>query len=96
MRERRLEEVSGVLPQEHRVGDIRIRYSRGIKQGHANLVRLDQLEHAGQQHALELETTLVIRIREHVEDILHNIEEVLLEEGVGDLWVGASKVIDNF
>jgi hypothetical protein len=38
----------------------------------------------------------VVRISEHEEDVLENTEEVLLEERVGNSWIGCSgKIIDD-
>lgn len=82
MRERRLQQVRSILAQEYRVADIWIRHRRGVEQRHSNLIRLHQLEHPSQKHALKLEATLMIRIGQDEEDILHDAEEVLLEEGV--------------
>ena len=95
MRESGLQQVCSVLPQEHRVAHVGIWYRRRIEQRNGDLVRLDQLEHACKKHALELEAALVIRIREDVEDILHDTEEVLLEECVRNLGVGACEVVDD-
>ena len=93
--ERRLQQVGGVLPQEQRVADARVRYGRGVEQRYADLVCLHELEHASEKHALELEPGLVIRVREHVENILHDAKEVLLEECVRDLRLRAGKVVDD-
>lgn len=95
MREGRLEKVGSVLPQEYGVRDIRIRYSCRVEQRNSNLVLFNKLEHSGQEHALKLETTLVICVRENIQYILHNVEEVLLEERIRDFWFGTGKVVDN-
>ena len=84
MRERRLEQVRRVLAQEHGVGDVWVGNSAGIEQRDGDLVRLDELEHARAKQRLELESALVISVSEHEEDILHDVEEVLLEEGIRD------------
>ena len=57
--------------------------------------RFHELEHAREHHGLKLETTLVVRVRKHEEDILHDTEEVLLEEGVGHSDLGTREVVDN-
>lgn len=82
MGECRLQQVGSVLAQEHGVAHVRVWYLRRVEQRNGNLVRLDQLEHACKEHALQFEATLVIGVREHEENVLHNAEEVLLEEGI--------------
>jgi hypothetical protein len=37
----------------------------------------------------------VIGIRQDEENVLNDAEEVLLEEGVGNYWIGISEIIDN-
>lgn len=96
MRERRLEKVRSILLQEHRIADIWIRDRGRIEQRYCDLVHLNQLEHPSQQHTLELEARFMICICENEEDVLHDAEEVLLEERIRDRWIGTSKVIDNF
>ena len=96
MRERRFEKVCSIFLQEDRVAYIWIGNCGGIEQRYCDLVHLDQLEHPGQQHTLELEARFVIGICENEEDILHDAEEILLEECIRDCWIGTSKVIDNF
>ena len=91
----RLEQVRRVLAQEDRVADGGIRNGGRVKERDGDLVRLDKLEHPRKQQRLELETALVVRIRKHIENVLHDAKEVLLEECVRDLWLGASEVVDD-
>lgn len=60
-----------------------------------NGVRLDQLEHAGEEQTLELETAFVVGIGENEEDILNNTCEISLEEAIADVWVSAREVIND-
>lgn len=96
MREGVLQQVGSVLPQEQRVSDIGIWHRGRIEERDSDLVRLHELEHPRKQHALQLETALVICVSEHIEDILHDAEEVLLEECVGHWGIGTGEVVDNF
>lgn len=60
-------------------------------------VHVNQLVQAGKQCTLQLESTLVIRISEHEENVLEDAEEVLLEECVRNGRIGcSSKVVDDF
>lgn len=95
MRERRLEQVRSVLAQEQGVADVRIGHRRWVEEWHHDLIRLDQLEHPGKEHRLELEAALVIGIREDVENVLHDAQEVLLEEYVGDRGVSTREIVDD-
>jgi hypothetical protein len=47
-------------------------------------IKLDELIEAGKQSTLQLETALMISVRQDEEDILHGIEVILLEERIGD------------
>jgi len=96
MRECILQQVRGILPQEHRVADVWIGHLSRIKQRRCDRSVLHQLEQSRQQQALQLETTLVVRIREDEEDVLQNAKEVLLEEEVGVLWLCCGgEVVDD-
>ena len=53
-----------------------------------NLASAYKPEHAGEQHGLVLETSLVVGVSEHEEDILENGGVEALEEGVASLGVG--------
>jgi hypothetical protein len=44
---------------------------------------------------LKFETTLVVRIREYEEYILHNTQEVLLEKRIADGSLCARKIVDH-
>ena len=95
MREGVLEQVCGIIPQELSVGR-GIRECLRIIQGLNDDIGLDKLEQSSKQNALQLEPALVIRISEHEEDVLQDTEEVLLEECVGDSWIGCGgKVVDD-
>ena len=95
MREGTREEVRSEITKEVGIANRGVRDGCGIVQRHSDLVRLDELEHAREKHALQLETALVIRVRQHVEDVLHNAQEVLLEERVRNCWICACEVVDN-
>ena len=95
MREGTREEVRSEIAKEVGIANRGVRDGCGIVQRHSDLVRLDKLEHPREKHALELEAALMIRVCEDEEDILHDAEEVLREESVGNLWLGASKVVDD-
>lgn len=82
MRESAFEEVRGEFAKEDSIADIGVWCCRRIKEGHSDLVRLDKLEHPSKEQALQLESTLVVGVGEDVENILHDTEEVLLEERV--------------
>jgi len=60
-----------------------------------DLVRLNQLEHACEQKALKFETTLVVRVCEHKEYVLHDAQEVLLEKRIADGSLCACKIVDH-
>jgi len=59
------------------------------------LVRLNQLEHAREQKTLEFETTLVVRVRQYKEYVLHDAQEVLLEKRIADGSLCACKIVDH-
>ena len=80
MREGTREEVRSEIAKEVGIASGGVRDGRGIVQRHSDLVRLDELEHSSEKQALKLESTLVISVSEHEEDVLHDVEEVLLEE----------------
>ena len=80
MREGTREEVRSEIAKEVGIANGGVRDGRGIVQRHSDLVRLDELEHSSEKQALKLESTLVISVSEHEEDVLHDVEEVLLEE----------------
>ena len=96
MWERRLKQIRRVLAKEYRVADCRVRHHCGVEKRDGYLVRLDELEHAREQQRLELEAALMIRIRQNVEDVLHNAQEVLLEERICNRWIGTREVVDDF
>lgn len=56
----------------------------------------NKVEHAGQQHRLRLEPSLVICVGEYEEDILQDGHEELLEECVGGRGISLSNVRDQF
>ena len=93
MRECGLEEISGILPQEDSIGDIWIGNLRRVEQGNGNLICMHQLKHASKEDALQLEPALVICVGKNKEDILHDAEEVLLEECVLHRWIRTRKVV---
>ena len=80
MREGTREEVRSEIAKEVGIANGGVGDGRGIVQRHSDLVRLDELEHSSEKQALKLESTLVISVSEHEEDVLHDVEEVLLEE----------------
>ena len=84
MREGTREEVRSEITKEVGIANRGVRDGCGIVQRHSDLVRLDELEHPSEKQTLKLESTLVISVSEHEEDILHDVEEVLLEEGIRD------------
>lgn len=96
MRERRLQQVCSVLPYEAHVCLVRVRHCRRVEQRRLNCICGDELDHARQQQALELEATLVIRIGEDEESVLKEGKIVLLEEGRSDVLVCSREVVDDF
>ena len=96
MREGTRKEVRSEIAKEVGIANGGVRDGRGIVQRHSDLVRLDELEHAREQQRLELEAALMIRIRQNVEDVLHNAQEVLLEERICNRWIGTREVVDDF
>lgn len=45
---------------------------------------------------MKLESALMIGISQDEEYVLNNTEEILLEEGVGNSWVGSTgKIVDD-
>ena len=95
MREGTREEVRSEIAKEVGIANGGVRDGRGIVQRHSDLVRLDELEHSSEKQTLKLESALVISVSEHEEDVLHDVEEVLLEEGVGHSDLGTREVVDN-
>ena len=96
MREGTRKEVRSEIAKEVGIANGGVRDGRGIVQRHSDLVRLDELEHSSEKQTLKLESTFVISVSEHEKDILHDVEEVLLEEGIRDRGICTSKVVDDF
>ena len=95
MRKGVLEQSSSVLLQEDRVGHIRVWYRCWIEQWNPDRPCLHELEQPCKDHTLEFESALVVRIRQHEEDVLHDTQEILLEELIRHLGICGGKVVDN-
>jgi len=44
---------------------------------------------------LQLEAAFVIGVGQNEENILYDACEICLEEAIANVWIGASKVVDN-
>lgn len=58
------------MSQVQRVRHAWFSYLSRIEEGCLDNVEFDQLEHPSEHYALQFESALVVRIREHEEDIL--------------------------
>ena len=94
--ESRLKQVCSVFPQEYHVAYVGIWHLCGIEQWRLDDVHLNKLVHSRKQYTLKLESALMISISQDEENVLNNAEEILLEEGVGNSWVGSTgKIVDH-
>jgi hypothetical protein len=92
IRECGLQQIRSIFPEEDRVCLIRI--LRCIKLPRHE-VGLNKCEQPSQDQALKLESALVIGIGEHEEDILHDANEVELEEAACNGGIRAGEVVNN-
>lgn len=95
VREGVLEQVHGVFPQELGVCHIGISDLGGSEKGCNDSARLDQTEHAGKDHALVLESRLVVVVGQDVEDVVQQVQEVRLVECLGNGWLTRGEVVDD-
>ena len=95
MRKSGFEQILAVLPQVLRISDIWIWHFCRVEKRRLDCICLDQLEHAGQQQALQLEATLVVSVCQNKKDILDNAREVRLEEAIADIGIRSCKIIDD-
>jgi hypothetical protein len=96
MRERRLQQVGGIVTSKLGIRHVGIIDDRWVEQRSLYRVCRNQLDHASQEHALQFESALVICIGQDEECILQYAKIVLLEELVGYLRVCGGKVVDDF
>jgi hypothetical protein len=96
MRERRLQQVGGIVTSKFGIRHVGIIDDGRVEQRSLYCVCRNQLDHTSQEHALQFESALVICIGQDEECILQYAKIVLLEELVRYLSVCRGEVVDDF
>lgn len=94
MRERGLEQVCNELLEEERVRDRCVRTGR-LGQRCRDDAALHDAEQSRENHSLQVEAALVVRVRQDEQNVLQETEQVTEEELVGRLLLPVSKRVDE-